>query len=120
MAKLGRAAVVLLIALLAGWSVARAAGPATMPHDMAAPASHDEDATDTAHCQGFDPPDAGDGIGAFWQIACVSPVLADLAADAAPAPAAPVTTLSVSVPTAHLHGRRDPPEPFPPRDRLLA
>lgn len=119
MAKLMRAFVAFLIALVAAWSVAQAAGSATMSHDMAGMMVHDEHPAETAHCQGCDSSGTSDEVGTLCQIACVSPALADLTASVAPTAWVLVSPLHVSFPTANLHGRSDPPDPFPPRVLLL-
>jgi hypothetical protein len=119
MAQLMRAFIVLLIALVAAWSVAQAAGSATMSHDMARMMIHDQHAADMVHCQGCDSSGTSDEVGSLCQLACVSPALADLASSVGPAATMLVTPLHVAMPTADLHGRSDPPDPFPPRILLL-
>jgi hypothetical protein len=119
MAKLMRACVILLIALVAAWSVAQAAGSATMRHDMAGFTSHHEHALASTHCHDCDMSSMGDDTGALCQIACLSPIIADLSTSSAPVTAAPVMLLDVFMSATDLHGRSDPPDPFPPRASLL-
>ena len=119
MASLVRALVVLLIAVVAAWSVVQAASTTTMALDMAAVTAHDVGSMEKAHCHDCGVGSASDEAGLLCQSICVAPALADLAVNFEPGVAVAASSLHVLAPTSDLHGRSDPPEPFPPRILVL-
>ncbi|MBP1807026.1 hypothetical protein [Rubellimicrobium aerolatum] len=119
MASLVRALVVLLIAVVAAWSVAQASSTTTMALDMAARTAHHAASVETVHCHHCGAGGASDEAGLLCQIGCVAPALADLVVSFEPGVALAASALRDVPPTPDLRGRSDPPEPFPPRLLVL-
>ncbi|MBP1807621.1 hypothetical protein [Rubellimicrobium aerolatum] len=119
MASMVRALVVLLIAVIAMWSVTQAASTTTMALSMASMTVHDSGSVEKAHCHDCRAGGASDEAGLLCYIGCVAPVLADLSVSFAPEVGAAISGPRGVPAILDLRGRSDPPDPFPPRLLIL-
>lgn len=113
MARFARFLVVALLAVFAAWSSASVSNATTMALEMAA---SDGMATDMADCEACGSEEMGDAASLVCDVACVSPILADLVTSQS-FTSAPVASHAMWF-VRSFDGRAYPPDPHPPRSVL--
>lgn len=118
MSWFARVFVMALIAVFAAWTAAHVASATTMSLEMVAVTPADGEVMDMADCDACGSGEMSEQATLGCDIACVSPVLADLATSQA-VWSAPMASLHSARPVYDFAGRTYSPDPHPPRAVLL-